>query len=235
MPADLVPNAEIPELAGKVSPKMLEVLRRVQKSSYILNNTTLDRDTVAILGDLGKLGLVDIGYEGDRRDQPYMWLSNGNGARVLGFKTGIRGGPHYELSAGSLAAWIEAQGADRWWTVDGDPLLTGRLTFPCPGDELAAEFRKINRNLLVQAKKDDTAADGRGIEQEGLDALVGRLGDSISTTGNQPPPPSARDRILYLCWKGASDEWLLAEDSETSKQMAEDARQPVDIVDAVKE
>jgi hypothetical protein len=27
------------------------------------------------------------------------------------------------------------------------------------------------------------------------------------------------DRLLYLCWKGTPNEWLLTEDSETAKEM----------------
>ena len=63
----------------------------------------------------------------------------------------IQEGPHYEIQSSELAAWLEQQGVDLWWNVDGDPLLTGRLTFPCPADELSAELRKLNRALLVQA------------------------------------------------------------------------------------
>jgi hypothetical protein len=39
--------------------------------------------------------------------------------------------PYFRLPARELAAWIEQQGADTWWNVDGDSILTGRLSFPC--------------------------------------------------------------------------------------------------------
>ena len=35
-------------------------------------------------------------------------------------------------------------------------------------------------------------------------------------------PPWSEDRILYLCWKGSTEEWLLAEDSETTALMGAD-------------
>jgi hypothetical protein len=63
---------------------------------------------------------------------------------------GISFSPHYAISSAELGAWIAEQGTDRWWNVDGDPLLTGSLSFPCPGDELAEELRRIDRLLLVR-------------------------------------------------------------------------------------
>ena len=61
----------------------------------------------------------------------------------------IRDEPFYTLPAGELAAWIEQQGGDTWWNVDGDSILTGKLSLPSPGDELAEEIRRINRLLLL--------------------------------------------------------------------------------------
>ena len=77
-------------------------------------------------------------------------------------------GPHYEIHSTELAAWLEKQGKDRWWNVDGDPLLTGRLEFPCPADELAEELRRLNRPLLVQAKTPD--ARGQQVDRNQIDA-----------------------------------------------------------------
>jgi hypothetical protein len=31
----------------------------------------------------------------------------------------LRDEPHYRISSSELAAWLEAQGTDRWWSVDG--------------------------------------------------------------------------------------------------------------------
>jgi len=218
MPADLVPHADIPALAGRVTPEMLQVLRRVQKADFILNSADVKPDLAEILRGLAELGLVDPGYDMNASGPPQMWVANGNGARVLTYKTGIRGGPHYELPAAELAAWLEQQGPGRWWSVDGDSLLTGRLTFPCPARKLAAELRQIGRPLLVQAKKDDGAARGQAISKEKIDAVADRFADAASTMGGGTP--DSDDRILYLCWKGATEEWLLAEDSETAALMA---------------
>ncbi len=93
MPADLVPHEAIPALAGKVTPEMLQILQRIQREGFILNGDDVDQPTVATLRALADLGLVDTGYEGHPGDKPYMWLSNGNGSRVLSYKTGIRSGP----------------------------------------------------------------------------------------------------------------------------------------------
>jgi hypothetical protein len=139
MPADLVPHSEIPALAARISPELLEVLRRIQRDEFIPNGGDLDAKTAEASRRLTEVGLVDPADAGDERAAPYMWVINGNGSRVLGCKTGIRGGPHYEVPSVELASWLEGLGPDRWWNVDGDPLLTGRLRFPCPAAGLAAE------------------------------------------------------------------------------------------------
>jgi hypothetical protein len=225
MPADLLPHSAIPEIATRVSPEMLEVLRRIQRDVFIMNGEDVDEKTAEALRRLTELGLVDPGYDGDGRDSPWNWLSNGNGSRVLGYMTGIRGGPHYEVPAGELAAWLEGQGRERWWNVDGDPLLTGRLTFPCPADRLAAELKKINRPLLVQAKKDDIGAKGQIINAAKIGETVSLLAENVRSEG--VPPPWANDRFLYLCWKGSLHEWLIEEDSEAAAQMQVEERDHV--------
>jgi hypothetical protein len=84
MPANLVPNDAIPELAAQVdSPAMLRMLRFLQQNGYIQNSPDVDRQTAVILQGLANLGLVDPGYEGETNGKPYMWVSNANGARVL--------------------------------------------------------------------------------------------------------------------------------------------------------
>jgi hypothetical protein len=215
MPADFVPHAQIPELAARVTPGMLQVLRQIQRADFILNKG-LDAETAESLRQLTQLGLADPGFEGDPGGPRHLWVANGNGARVLAYKTGIRGGPHYELPPAELAAWLEQKGPDRWWNVDGDLLLTGRITFPCPARNLAAELRKLARPLLVQAKVDDSAAKGQPITNDQIDAVVDRFGDTMQLIWEGEKPPWSEDRILYLCWEGATDKWLLAEDRETT-------------------
>jgi hypothetical protein len=130
----------------------------------------------------------------------------------------LRDEPHYCISSSELAAWLESQGTDRWWTVDGDPLLTGRVSFPCPADELAAELRRINRTLLVQDRRKPPSGRGEQIVARDLDALATRLGDNLRTNG--PPRPWASNRVFFLCWEYRADEWLLEEDVETTEAEA---------------
>jgi hypothetical protein len=189
-----------------------------------MNGNAIDQPTAEILRRLTELGLIDPGYDGDTSGPPYNWVANGNGSRVLVYMTGIRGGPHYELPAAELAAWVEQQGPDRWWSVDGDPLLTGRLSFPCPAKTLAAHLRNVGRALLIQAKKDDTEAKGQVIGKDRLDAVVDRFANNIRPSGTGEMPSWSEDRILYLCWKGSIDEWLLVEDSETTVLMSAEQR-----------
>src|SRR4051794_17236979 len=83
MPADLVPHAAIPELAAHVTPEMLQVLEEVQQAGFVQNGSSLSSDKAEILRQLASLGLVDPGYSGSTDGPPFIWISNGNGARVL--------------------------------------------------------------------------------------------------------------------------------------------------------
>jgi hypothetical protein len=124
--------------------------------------------------------------------------------------------PPYQLQSPELAKWLDEQGSDSWWMVDGDPLLTGRLAFPCPADELSRALRELDRPLLVQARESDSEARGQIIDAGQLDRIVASFADSVRYSG--PAPEWLGDRLLYLCWKGSPHEWLLAEDSVTAKQ-----------------
>jgi hypothetical protein len=135
----------------------------------------------------------------------------------------LRDEPHYRIASSELATWLEQQGVDHWWSVDGDPLLTGRLSLPCPADELAAELRRINRPLLVQDRTENPSGHGQQINGRDLDTLVTRLGDNLAKKGT--PPAWASDRLLCLCWANGGDDWLLIEDTETTERSRQDAAQ----------
>lgn len=132
----------------------------------------------------------------------------------------IRDEAHFELSSSELAAWIERQG-DQWWSVDGDRILTGRLSFPSPGDELAAALRRINRPLLVQDRRPRPQGKGEVIGGDRLDELATTL-DAVSPIPGEEPA-SAQDRLFYFSWKGSPDEWLLLEDQATAASSRADA------------
>jgi hypothetical protein len=152
----------------------------------------------------------------------------GNGVGPWRDNMSIKDGPHYEIASTELAAWLEAQQPPRWWNVDGDPLLTGRMYFPCSAALLAKELRKLNRPLLVQAKPDDTRARGELVSRDKIDELVERFADNLHAPQGGPLPPWGEDRFLLLCWKQTPDEWLLAEDSETTDEVATDGTTALD-------
>jgi hypothetical protein len=106
--------------------------------------------------------------------------------------------PHYKVSAKSLADWLETQ-PDKWWSVDGDPLLTSTVDFPCPSDELAPVIRRVGTDLLIQDQNANSAAHGQGIAPNELDKLA--------DTSNRK-----RRKIFRLCWVGSDVDWLLLED-----------------------
>jgi hypothetical protein len=84
MPAQLVPNEAIPELAARAdSPAMLRALRLLQVRGFLLNDRQIDRETAARMKQLADLGLVDPGYAGPAEGEPFIWVSNPNGERVL--------------------------------------------------------------------------------------------------------------------------------------------------------
>ncbi|HVX13588.1 MAG TPA: hypothetical protein VHC22_20560 [Pirellulales bacterium] len=113
----------------------------------------------------------------------------------------VRQMPHYTLTAKSLAEWLEGQPAS-WWVVDGDPLLTSVVDFPCPSDELAPVIRKIGKNLVLQDKDPHSKANGAEISCEQLDDLA-----DVSDRHHQ--------KTLRLSWSDASVDWLLAEDKSS--------------------
>ena len=48
--------------------------------------------------------------------------------------------PYYTIKSEELANWLDDQ-PESWWIVDGDPVLTSHVDFPCPSEELSAELR----------------------------------------------------------------------------------------------
>ena len=58
---------------------------------------------------------------------------------------------HLDLDASELAHWLEEHASDRLWTVDGDPWITGMLSLPCSGAELAATLKGLRGRLRVFA------------------------------------------------------------------------------------
>ncbi len=134
----------------------------------------------------------------------------------------IRDEPHYEISSAELAAWLDRQG-DAWWSVDGDPLLTGLLAFPSPGDELSDVLRRLNRSLLVQDRRAEPRGKGERIDSTGLDELVTTFANHVHPTNGGEKPAWVADRLFFFSWKGSSGEWMLVEDSETAESSRRDA------------
>ena len=110
--------------------------------------------------------------------------------------------PHFTISAEDMAAWIDDQ-PTIWWFVVGDPTLTSRVDFPCPGDELSSMLRQIGRNILVYDKSPTSQAHGELIDANRLDSLA-----DIDT-------PKA-ERTFLLAWQGDDAEWILCEDKDAT-------------------
>jgi hypothetical protein len=98
MPANLVPNEAIPKLAAQIdSPAMLRILRHLQQTGYIARQD-VNQETIGILGRLANLDLVDPGYDGPANGQPFIWVSNHNGERVVRY---LETSPSHEATLAS--------------------------------------------------------------------------------------------------------------------------------------
>ena len=117
--------------------------------------------------------------------------------------------PRYPISTEQLADWVDEQGDACYWSVDGERLLSGRLSVPCPGDELAAELRKVSKPLWVLDPREapQPLATGKGVSP--LDDLVEEK--ELDT------------RVLLLSWEESGKVWLLIEDEETSDSVNREA------------
>ena len=106
--------------------------------------------------------------------------------------------PHVVVPSRKLADWLDGQ-PETWWNVDGDPLLTSEIAFPCPNDELAEGFRKHRHDLIIFTRTETQTTDL----------------DDLADTDNP-----RREKYILAAWSGSDIEWLLSED----KDMAEEAR-----------
>jgi hypothetical protein len=83
--------------------------------------------------------------------------------------------------------------------VDGDPRLTSKVDFPCPGDELGPALRKIGKDLLLYDKTSGSTAHGEIVDP--------RRFDDLADTNNR------RHRKTFLLnWADSDEDWLLVED-----------------------
>ena len=112
---------------------------------------------------------------------------------------------YLKVDAEELARWL-CRDPDAYWTVDGDPVLAGMLSFPCPGDELADALRKIGNSLLVLDREASLQEQAEPIASSDLNVLV--------------EEKELDSRVLQFRWNDSDIEWLLIEDEETSESVS---------------
>ena len=113
----------------------------------------------------------------------------------------------YVISSEELARWLESQ-PGAWWLVDGDPLLTSRIGFPCPSGELAEELRRIGKNIIIYTGKSVGVHDGPQIDS----FVLPRLAD----TDNR-----YHEQNFLARWQSSDIEWLLSEDKSAAEAFAD--------------
>jgi len=121
---------------------------------------------------------------------------------------GTEHGLYLRIDAEELAKWL-CLNSDLYWTVDGDPVLSGMLSLPCPGDELAGALRKIGTSLMVLDRDARLQERAGPIGASDLDGLV--------------ETEELDARVLQFRWNDSDVEWLLIEDEETSVSASADA------------
>lgn len=114
--------------------------------------------------------------------------------------------PYFTIDAEKLAKWLDGQ-PDSWWFVDGDPVLTSRVDFPCPSDELATALRQQGQSLKIFDPRAQPKADG---EAAPIDEL-NKLADTANNSGA---------KTYLLSWEADDNQWLLVEDPNAAKDSA---------------
>lgn len=112
--------------------------------------------------------------------------------------------PCFTISTFELAKWLREYGAGSWWTVDGDSILGGRLSFPCPAGNLADALAHITGNLLLLDKDRSAESPSPVIDSTELNQHVNS--------------DAAGERVLEFAWqKTPKIDWLLIEDKEAAR------------------
>ena len=114
--------------------------------------------------------------------------------------------PYYTIGAADLAQWL-AQQPNCWWNVDGDPVLTSLVDFPCPSGEIAEAVGKLERTARVFDPREDAHPNGEPIDPKQLNELANTENNSHA-------------RTFLLRWESGEVQWLLAEDPDAAGDAA---------------
>jgi len=119
-----------------------------------------------------------------------------------------------EITSQELARWLEEQSGS-WWSVDGDPLLTSEVDFPCPNDELAGALSKLDKEIIVFAKTRKNK--DRAKQFHAVDI------DELADTKNP-----RKEKNILAAWKGSDVKWLLTECKSMEEAARENVVEPTD-------
>lgn len=117
--------------------------------------------------------------------------------------------PHYEMQSHELADWLDNEGAEAWWTADGERHLNRTVDFPCPPEELSEALRKMpNRTLEVFDPRPGATTDGAS------------LGNGVQLADLADCDNRRRRQVYAFRWKGEGIEkvWLLRENEPLEKR-----------------
>jgi hypothetical protein len=115
---------------------------------------------------------------------------------------------HYDIDVGELAAWLEAQGRDRLWAIDGEHDIAGEISVPCTAEDLAQALRRHAGTVRVYASPENEPAGP--LNRQNLESVAEHDGDA---------------RAFRLAWtdgESAGDSWDLVEDTIAAESMSQD-------------
>lgn len=81
------------------------------------------------------------------------------------------------FSVDRLADWLDANGAERLWTVDGDYRIGRAANLPCEGRELAKVLRELGGDVAVRGTKTAQTLDELMFDEDGARAFAMKWAD----------------------------------------------------------
>jgi len=89
-----------------------------------------------------------------------------------------------------------------WWALDNEHFLSQLIDVPCPGDELAAKLRDIQREDILPLCLSSPKADSEPRDLQGLKNLIFVAATKLADGTSEIP----------FRWTTDGEIWLLAED-----------------------
>lgn len=171
MPAELMTAMDIPSLADKISPAMRTVLQFLRDRGFIQNSPNLEKKTAGVLKQLAALGLVDPGYTVPVGEEPFVWVSNANGERMVRHLSNMpeQPGPKLKINPRAKMALSSLSEQEQIQVLVAVESLLGRDPSSWPSEE-AARLKPDKSMFLLRVSPELRAF--VGLEPDGTVELL---------------------------------------------------------------